>query len=202
MPKNNKNQKKWNLMAIFAVATMWFPFAGLILGIVALIQIKQTKERGVWLAITAIVVPILATIATVTGVYLLISSSIKNTKEKADSYGITVTEYNKINSAIDGSCRLDSIQTGSVNDEYYAGAQSSTLYKVQDGFAVGYRQCYSSPVNELFLAKKDYPDVESSAWRVIYSGATLPCSLAKTYDAPQVLFVDCANDTRLPVRAL
>ena len=157
MPKKTEN-RQWNVIAIIAIATMWFPFAGLILGIIALYQIRKTKERGTWLAITAIVLPIITTIAVGVGIFMLVSRSIEQTREKASALGITASEYNQINNAINGSCRIEAIETGQFDDEYsYSGVEESTITKVIDNYATGYRECYNTNFSETFIAKKDIP---------------------------------------------
>jgi hypothetical protein len=203
MAKKDDVKKQWNVMAIIAVGTMWFPFAGLVLGIIAITQIRKTKERGIWLAITAIVLPILATISVAIGAYLLISHSIEQTREKASALGITTSEYNQINNAINGSCRLEAIETGQFDDEYsYSGIRNSSITKVVDDFAVGYRECYNTNLSESFIAKKDIPSFSDSTWRIIYTSPTLPCYLDKELNVPAEILEDCQIRDPLPVRAL
>jgi len=203
MANKKVENKQWNVMAIIAVATMWFPFAGLILGIIAITQIRKTKERGIWLAIGAIVVPILATISVIIGAYLLISHSIEKTREQASALGITTSEYNQINNAVNGSCRLEAIKTGQLDDEYsYSGVKSSSITKVVDDFAVGYRECYNTNLNEAFIARQDNFGQNDSTWRVIYTSPTLPCYLDKELNIPAEILEDCQSRDGLPVRAL
>ncbi len=52
-------EKKYNTLAILAIIFAFlFPLAGIILGIIALNQIKKTGEKGKGLAIAAIILPI------------------------------------------------------------------------------------------------------------------------------------------------
>ncbi len=203
MVNKKVENSQWNVMAIIAVGMMWFPFAGLILGIIAITQIRKTKERGIWLAISAIILPILATISVAIGAYLLISNSIEQTREKANALGVTTSEYNQINNAINGSCRLEAIETGQFNDEYsYSGVEKSSITKVVGDYAVGYRECYNTNLSESFIAKKDIPSFNDSTWRIIYTSPTLPCYLDKELDVPAEILEDCQIRDPLPVRAL
>ncbi|MDO8528628.1 MAG: DUF4190 domain-containing protein [Nanoarchaeota archaeon] len=53
-------EKKYNIFSVLAIIFAFlFPLAGIIFGVIALKQIKKTKEKGRGLAITAIVLPII-----------------------------------------------------------------------------------------------------------------------------------------------
>lgn len=57
------SKDNYNTLAVLAIIFAFiFPLAGLVLGIIALNQIKKTGEKGRGLAIAAIILPIVAVI--------------------------------------------------------------------------------------------------------------------------------------------
>lgn len=191
---NNKYQSNYNIVALIAFVTMWMPFVGPILGIVALVQIRKTHEKGRWMAVSSIVLPIIATIIFCLAIFFLIRSAINDTQQKAQSLNVSTSEYNQINNAINGSCTIDRITTGEwTNPDDYSSTKSSSILVVKQGFASGYRQCQGSDgESSYFIAKKDNPLNENSTWRLIYAGTPYPpCFIREDYGIPDSFMTVC-----------
>lgn len=183
---------------------MWFPFAGLVLGIIAIIQIKKTKERGLWLAILSIILPIVTFVLMVSGIIMAVVFVTNKNNESAAKLGITSSEFNNLKKAIDGNCNIEALQVG----DYYQDSnytQSYTINSVKDGYAVGKRTCSSVNKEEYFVASKDNKYDDNSTWRFTLVSQDQPtCSALESYGLPKGSTEDCQDsyDSRQPVRAL
>lgn len=202
--QQTKENKKWNALALIAITTMWIPFAGLVLGVAAMIQISKTKEKGLWLAILAIVLPFITFVLMVGSIVFLVKHTNNRTNDKAAKLGITSNEYRRLKKAIDGNCELEAIQTGNYYSEGFY-TKSFTIDNVDDGFAVGTRTCKKSDTSETFIANQDNIYNKDSTWRFIYVNKNQPsCELLDAYGVPESLIDNCVESggSRQPVRAL
>ncbi len=203
--KQPQAERKYNVVAIVAFLMMWFPLVGPILGIVALFQISKTKEKGKWMAILSIILPIISTILIGVAIYLFITSAIKNTNEKASRLGISSSEYNQINNAINGNCNIEALETGAYISDF-SNTKSSNIDYVEDGFATGSRECYSPTGNKVYIAKQENKSNKNSVWRIIfvdYPSNNPPCSLEQDYGVPSSMLKNCdLNNSSTPVIAI
>ncbi|HMS23177.1 MAG TPA: DUF4190 domain-containing protein [Candidatus Saccharibacteria bacterium] len=204
-PKTNKEQPQYNIVALIAFVTMWIPLVGPILGIIALVQIKKSKEKGRWMAISSIILPIIASIFFAFSIYFFITSAIKDTNNKAQRLNISTSEYNQINNAINGNCNIEALETGSYISDF-SNTKSSNIDFVETGFAKGSRQCYNSTESKTFIAKQDNIFNDNSPWRVIFVTPTsegLPCSLQEDFGVPESMLINCIkNSISTPVNAI
>lgn len=204
-PKTDKEQPQYNIVSLMAFVLMWIPLVGPILGVIALVQINKTHEKGRWMAISSIVLPLVATIFFAFSIYFFITSAIRNTNDKARRLNISTSEYSQINNAINGNCNIEALETGSYTSDF-SNTKSSKIDFVDRGFAKGSRQCYNSNESKIFIAKQDNMFSDDSPWRVIHvssSYESLPCSLEEDFGVPDSMLIDCINNSSpTPVNAI
>jgi hypothetical protein len=198
MPKKStakslpKNTTKWNPLAVVGFITAFVPvwsLAAPIMGVIALSQIKRTKERGKGLAIASIVLPIIFLIAVVSLVVVLILAAERNTQAEASKYGLTKTSYNQLKSAVDGSCQLANLSLGNTDtDGRPYGADNITIERIEGDFARGKRKCYEQVGSDTFIAEK------TGQWKIIFTGENPDCDLVTARQIPSTIAPNCVDD--------
>ncbi len=187
-------ERKWNVLAILGFVLAFIPVWALIapaLGVISLIQIKTTKEKGKGLAIASIVLPIFFIIFISCLIGFLIIRAENQTRKEAEKYGLSSGSYTQLRNSVENDCykylqALDADINNTNNEPYVAS--DIDIYKVSGDFASGDRTCGASRLKEKFIAEN------RGRWKVIFTGEYPDCSWAEEYNVPADIAPKCLSE--------
>lgn len=178
-----KKNAQFNTLSIVAFCIAFLPIwgiAGPVLGIIALTQIKRSGERGKGLAITAIILPIVALILFVGLIIGFVVWANNRSAEEAAKLNTSTQTVRAVKQAVDTNCRTVNLTEGNSDfDGQPYGYDSVEIKKVESTLAVGERMCESGLENEPFIAIQT-----AGRWKVVSVGETPLCSVVNLYKLP------------------